>query len=291
MEKKLLFLLVIFAITGCEIINPEEPIPAYIYVESFDLVTDPATEGSNSSNITDVWLFSDGDFLGVYPLPATIPILKSGMTNLRLRAGIKENGIAATPDYYPFYAPYDLAIDLREARVDTIRPVIEYLDETKFSFIESFDGGGHLFSEIRVGDIENKITLTTADVFEGTKSALIQLDTSHNIVELATGLSFDDLTETGKKVYLELNYKTEVPVLFGLIGFDNTNAAGEGLYGNGVNASSEWKKIYFNLTAAAVTDNFDFFKVGIRSSIPKEDGKFKLENAKIYLDNIKLLHF
>lgn len=291
MRNILRFLIMLSIFSGCEIINPEEPIPAYIYVESFDVTTDFATEGSSASKITDVWLFDGGDFLGSFPLPATIPVLQSGQTTLTLKAGIKDNGIAATPDIYPFYEPYVTTLDLKEGQVDTLHPTIGYTANTKFALIESFESGNHAFNEIRLGSIENKITLSDVDAFEGDYSALVQLDTTHSVVELATGLNIRDLTKTGLKVYLELNYKTDVDVFFGLIGFDDTHPAGERLFEHGVGVKSEWNKIYFNLSSVANTNDYDFYKVGFQSYIPKEGESFIQNNAKIYLDNIKLLHF
>lgn len=292
MKKYILLFLVALVLGGCDIINPEEPIPAYIYVDSFDVITDLDTEGSNASKITDVWLFDDGDFLGAFPLPATIPILKTGKVTLTLRPGIKDNGINSTPDIYPFYKPYEVEVDLKEAKVDTLHATTGYTDHTKFGFIEGFESGAHVFNEIRIGSIENKIQITDVDAFDGLNSALIELDTTNSIVELATGLNFTDLTETGLKVYLEVNYKTEVPVFFGLIGFDSSNLAGQILFQNAVAANTEWNKIYINLSAVAITGGYDFYKVGLQAFIPNDkDGQLSRTNAKIHLDNIKLLYY
>ncbi len=291
MKKYILIFWATLIFAGCEIINPDEPIPAYIYVESFDFVTDPDQEGSNASKITDVWLFNEGDFLGAFPLPATIPILKTGLTSLTLKPGIKDNGINSTPDIYPFYEPFQVEIDLKEGKIDSLHASTKYTGNTKFGFIESFESGVSVFNEIRIGAVENRVTLSEEDVFEGNKSGLIQLDTTNNFVELATGLNFSDLTDTGLKVYLEVNFKTDVPVFFGLIGYDASNPSGKVLFQNGVSETQEWKKIYFNLSSVAIIQQYDFYKVGLQAFIPKEEGKFTLDKAQIHLDNIKLLHY
>ncbi|MCB0638866.1 MAG: hypothetical protein KDC54_19695, partial [Lewinella sp.] len=49
---------------ACDLINPEEPIPAYLYVAPFALNTAPNIEGSNSAKITEGWVFVNGEFLG-----------------------------------------------------------------------------------------------------------------------------------------------------------------------------------------------------------------------------------
>lgn len=63
------FLLLLFKCTSCDVINPTEDIPAYIYIADFQLNTNP-NQGTSSDKITDVWVSLNNDFLGVYPLPA-----------------------------------------------------------------------------------------------------------------------------------------------------------------------------------------------------------------------------
>jgi hypothetical protein len=60
----------------------------------------------------------------------------------------------------------------------------------------------------------------------------------------------------------------------------------------GVNPRSEWNKIYFNVSnkiqqlaiAGAVR-----YRIIFQAQIPRENGEFTMENAEIYLDNIKLV--
>ncbi|GJM32993.1 MAG: hypothetical protein DHS20C18_19940 [Saprospiraceae bacterium] len=280
------------AVAACDIINPAEEIPAFIYVPAFELQTDPATEGSNSSNITDVWVTSEGDFLGVYSLPARIPLLKSGDTQLSLRAGIKDNGINSTRDIYPFYKNYETTVDLQPNETDTIRPVITYRDDIKFSLIENFENGNnHQFQELRSGEEANKIVVTTQDAFEGA-SARILLDTASSFVELATVDRYPDLIKNGLLVYLEVNYRSEVPVIFGLVGYDVSDPFNSfPLYDPGFSPKGEWNKIYFNLSVLAIEGDFDQYQVGFNAFIPVEGGQLTLDKAQLQLDNIKLVHF
>ncbi len=278
--------------SACDLINPAEDIPAYIYVPSFELQTNAATEGSNSAKITDVWITVEGDFLGAYTLPAKIPVLKSGDTQLSLRAGIKDNGVNRTPEIYPFYERFETTIDLQPNETDTIRPVIGYSDDARFSLIESFENGdAHQFQDLRSGDDENRITVTTQDAFQGS-SALILLDTASSFVELATIDKFIDLTKNGLIVYLEVNYKSDVPAIFGLVGFDDaTPNDGFPLYDPGFSPKGEWNKIYFNVSALIAQGNFDKYKVGFNAFIPVEDGALTMDKGQLQLDNIKLVHF
>ena len=55
-------------IYSCDVINPEESIPAYIHIPEFRLETGLG-QGSNSHNITDVWLTVGTEFSGCIPYP------------------------------------------------------------------------------------------------------------------------------------------------------------------------------------------------------------------------------
>ena len=288
----LFFTLGIF-FTSCDIINPEEEIPAYLYIESIDLETLPE-EGSDSHNVPDVWLTVDGDFLGVYTLPALIPLLEKGERTIFLQAGIKDNGIKGTPEIYPFYKPIEFALNLKANVIDTLRPVWTYREETIFSFIEGFENQEHIFKELRIGEEAGSISLSSSaeEIFEGNHSALITLDTSNAVVEIGTLTRYFDLNDNGPVAYLEVNYKSDVPVFFGLVGYENLGSVGGvGLFDAGFVESTVWKKIYFNLEQAVFLDQYGSFQVAFQAFIPQEDGKYTLNSAKVLLDNIKLVHF
>ncbi len=286
-------LLAILLWGGCDLINPEEETPAYLYVTNFELTTDAVLEGSASHKITDVWLSVDGNFLGVYTLPALIPVLESGEHVLTLDAGIKDNGINSTPDIYPFYQNYQVTVDLQPNQTDTIRPVTRYRSNTKFSFIEPFESTQHQFRDVRQPVGATGIQISAQDVFEGQSSGLILLDSAKAFVEIATLEKYRNLMKDGAFVYLELNYKSDVPALFGVVG--HLDAGGIGsmatLYEPGFLPKDEWNKIYFNLTKMIFDGDFDAYQIIFQAFIPSENGKPTLSTAKVWLDNIKLVHF
>ncbi len=274
--------------TACDLINPPEAIPSYIYVVPFQFNTTGA-QGSNSSRITEVWLTVNGDFLGAYTLPALIPILAQGEQTIVLDAGIKENGIAATPDIYPFYQPFTVKVDLRPNEVDTVRPVISYRSNTRFAFIEPFEDNRQVFRELRAGNDFNRIQIVEEGAFEG-KSGLIRLNRDNPLVELATVSAYRDLTARGLLVYLEVDYKSETTVIFGVQGIRN-GVPGNPVFDPGFVRSANWNKIYFNLSPLLTGGNFDEYKILLQAVLPNNNGVFTQNTANIWLDNIKLVHF
>ena len=130
-------------------------------------------------------------------------------------------------------------------------------------------------------------------VFEGNYSGLIVLDTSAVAIEVATTERFRDLMAIGVFVYLEVNYKAEAPVIWGIIGHQE-GIFNEGIpvYDPGFAEKDEWNKIYFNLTQLLIQEStFVEYQISLRSILPFEDGEFTKDQVKIWLDNIKLVHF
>ena len=282
----------LLALMSCDVINPAEDIPGYIYVTEFRLTTSPGLHGSASERITDVWLNVDGDFAGAYTLPALIPILGLGERELVLQAGIKENGINSTPDIYPYYNDFRLRLELRPNEVDTIRPTIRYSDFARFAFIEDFESSSQIFQDVRLGRAD-QLQISNVEVFEGTASGRIRLDSLNPVLEVATTVRFNDLIARDPRVFLELNYKSDVPVVFGIIG----NQPG-GLPINevvrfepGFLPRENWNKIYFNLSTLIIEANQPEIQIVLQAFIPILDGSFSRTQADVWLDNIKLVHF
>lgn len=278
---------------GCDVINPPEEIPAYLHITNFTVNTSVG-EGTNSSNIVDAYLFVDGSFLGVYTLPATLPILNTGLTRLDVFPGIKDNGIDSTPEIYPFYSVYQLDVDLVSEETDTIQPVTGYVDDLKFTIREGFENTLQIFRDDIDGDDQTTIELTETEVFEGTSSAKIVLSDENPILQVGS-TRFTDLPLGSQGVYLELDYKTEVPFEVGIYYYDqiNTRIAD---FQHGVNVKTEWNKVYINMTPeftglVNIPDLKDF-QIGFRSVMDRDDSGNYLEGTReIFLDNIKLIHY
>lgn len=273
---------------SCDIVNPAEDIPAYVYIDTFRLET-TVIQGSDSELITDGWFSAGQDFLGAYDLPALVPVLAQGETTITIEPGIKDNGISLTRDLYPFYRSFQTSIDLQPNEVDTLRPVTRYRDDAKFAFVEDFETESHQFREIRIGDVDHRIRLESEGAFEGNTSGRITLDRDQAVVEIATVERFSDLTATGVFVYLEVNYKSDVPVLFGLVG--HTGGSSETIFDPGFLPRDTWNKIYFNLSPLFFQGIFDDYQIVLQAAIPIVDGDLSRETANIWLDNIKLIHF
>jgi hypothetical protein len=287
----LLLLVVILFLGACELYNPKEPIPAYIRIKKINLTTQSA-EGTNSHKITDAWVYVDEELIGCFELPTKFPVLKTGTHHLKIRAGIKVNGISATRSPYPFYTYFEQDINLVAGQVLDVSPSVGYISNTQFSFIEDFEGTGHIFYPRPAGtDTVLKITTNPALVFEGAGSGIVGLDNIKTFFEAVTDPSNKYILPTaGSPVFLELNYKCDHPFSVGVYGYTvstgGTITNVQQFKAIDVNKSENWNKIYVYLSPIVTSSGANRFSVFVGCANSPAVG-----DITIQLDNIKLVHF
>lgn len=282
--KKLLPILAALALSACK--DSSEQIPAYLNLQPFQ-VTAPG--GTAWQEITDGWLYVDGNFLGVYTLPATVPVLSEGQKEVILFPGVKENGIEATPNIYPHLTRFTKVYDLAPAQITDVQPITDYDPTLEYGFgigRGDFDGGSFISLENRDSDGLLNFELTTDGALAG-KCLLMQADTAHPIMDIATE-KMEGLPVLGApQVWVELHYQTDVPFfLYMLSGAQETSQA---IYQ--FNTSTGWNKIYINLTQTLVTTQVTEHRLYFRLSLPKDgNGNFTQLKGTVRLDNIRVVH-
>ncbi len=276
----LLFLLAIVFYSSCK---KNDLVPSYIHIEKITLNSTYEIDGTNSSKITDAWVYVDDDLIGIYELPATFPVLSTGSHKISVRAGVKLNGIAMSRGYYPFFETYNTNIDLQKEEIDTISPVVTYFPG-KIQWKEDFEDAG--ISIVRYSDSDTSIYKTTdpADAFEGSFSGVANLDATRHYM-LCVSDSTLEIPQNQSPVFLEMNYKTNTYLTIGMYGKLSSGTT-ERIPTIVLNPTDEWKKIYINLTYTAnYTVNTEGFKVFFEANKPDS-----LTSAKVLIDNIKLLY-
>lgn len=272
---KIIFVLLIIASTiSCRKENISK-IPSYINIKEIILDNDETTH-----NITDAWVYINDNLQGVYELPANFPILEQGKYNLRIRAGIKDNGIAGTRVAYPFYSSFIIENqDFNERTTLSIAPSVSYLENTILDDKpEDFDGNGlNLETDSLTFSIDNKNPL------DGNYGVITLTDST--VLSEVTTKEFNQLPQAGSPVYLELDYKSNTAFLIGLyVNFPQSSILQKDLLW--VNPKSYWNKIYVNLTPiiseAVGADNFKFF-IGMQRD-------FSLDTNIINFDNLRIVY-
>ena len=280
-----LFLFGIFLFQSCKKADINDGVPSYISIPSIEVVTDPTNEGSNSHKITDAWVYFDNNLQGVYPLPATFPVLLSGKQNISIKAGIKNNGIAATRVKYPFYDYFNAEIILTKDSVIVLNPGVSYANIDSIIF-EDFEFNNPILNQDTIIDITKNSDTTylsnNTTIFEG-NSLGAHLASPHNTFEIA--IEEIQLPKVGTPVYVELNYKCNTPFQVGV--YANLTDA---VITNSIvtiNPKNEWNKIYIDLTSAISNTNYaDSHTIFI--SMKRDINSTEI--AELYLDNFKIVY-
>lgn len=287
--KELLgWLLPILLLAACK--DQEEAIPAYLKIEQFS-INSPGSNGGHK--ITEGWLYVNDVFLGAYSLPALVPVLAEGQSTIQVFPGVKENGQTLTPGLYPLLDRFETTAVLTPAETTTIQPLTRYATSAIFPWSlerAAFDNSS-IVLENRDGDSTTSFVVTTMGAFEG-NSVLMQVDTAHQIIEIATELVSNLPTTGDRPVWLELHYQNNMPFEFWILGADasGNNEVAQPVFQFA--PSEDWNKIYFNLTNFLVNLQQVKHRLFFRVKLPlNSSGTPAQDSGAVYLDNIRLIHF
>ena len=273
-------LLALLFLTGCP--PDTDLVPAFITVEGFELQT--PGQGDPTSEIPEVWVFADAEFIGVFGLPARIPVPRAGSTQLRFEPGIRQNGVSAAPEPYDFYTPVNLTLDLAAGETTDVGTLsITYKPEVRFSIFETFEVGvTRAFTDVVTGS--GSLDPTQEIVRSGDFSGKIRLTQDDPIFEVASAERFFDLTGTRRYVWLELDFLSAAEGRIGVSG-DN-GLATPSIFDPGFRPQTSWTKIYFDITDIIVDLRLDPVQINLATILPPD-----AMEGDVYLDNIKLIHF
>lgn len=269
---------------SCEVINRDEEIPSYLHIDSLTVKTDYPTQGTASHKITDAWVYIDDNPIGAFELPATFPILNEGTHQLKIFAGIKENGISSTRIIYPFYKVHSTTVNLKRgetANYSLYSSPIEYIyeDSIDYLWLEKFEGSG--ISMTKGTNSDTAMVYSSSDIIESTKGVAI-LDGGKDYFEGVSSVSFFKPSNTNT-TFLELNYKSNNDFSVGIYPSNNLSLPYTAL---NIRSTDTWKKIYIKLNSQLKQINSSKYYVFIQM----QKGA-SISTAELSIDNIKLLKF
>lgn len=291
----IVFFTVLF-FSSCRKFDGDQTVPSYISIDSMNIVTDYPLEGSNSNKITTLWIYVDGNIEGIYELPVRAPILARGEHELRIEGGIYLNGIKALRIPYPFYKPVIKNVNLEEAVILDLNAEdfsTTYETTCDFVWMEDFEDPSISLDSLSPSkvNIQRTTPANNPDAFlspNSMYSGVITLTSEKDYFRLSTNVGSDEgfvLPRGSNPVFLEINYKCDAVFRVGVFA-KNYNTVETNPVLN-MNPSAEWNKIYVNLkpvvNASVNAINFNIFFEGF--------GNEGTEPTKIYLDNIKLIHY
>jgi len=259
--------------------------PAFITTEPFSLEVLPG-QGSNSTAISEIWFYTDGDVLGVVDTPVTLPLLKTGPQQISVFGGIKNNGMGTSRIRYPFYQVYDTTLNIISGNTYTLRPRFSYLPSAIIDASRNFEAGNSFVAGSNNGgtiELLNEPALAAS----GVRCVRIKLPPG------AAQLSYIDESNitltSGEVAFMEMDYScnntfivgvyvisggnsTKVPVLY-LTPTQNAGAEDPG-----------WNKIYMDLGMIASQNvSANYYRLYIECTAQESN------QPVIYLDDIKIV--
>jgi hypothetical protein len=264
--------------------------PSWLVIDNIDFQTLEGTQGVNSHSIEDVWVYMDNRPLGVFNLPAKIPILDEGEHNFIIYAGVRLNGINASRTRYPFFERYETTLNLVKEQEISITPFFTYKSNTQFVFIEDFEDVGVELYNDTISDT-TVMNITSAQYPEivkyGNNCGAVFLNETDTIYKARTSSNLN--LPKNEAVFVEIDYMNTNSILFSTVR-ENTSGSIEDplvVINPQDEGEMEWKKIYIDLTENVSFDiNATSFEIVLTSVLDNSK-----TNSVVYLDNIKVIRY
>lgn len=271
-------------LSGC--IEQWEGQPHFVHLEGIAFVPE-ANQGEPTSRIEEVWVYSETDVLGAFPLPADIPLNPSELgesTTLTLSAGIRANAISSTRQPYPFYDVVEVPLSLEYGGRDTLAMEVGYTDWTEVVIAEDFETANR-FEPAVTSTADIVRTQSEQWVLDGTSSGLIVLDAEHQVLISSTNEQQYNLQSNGP-VWLELDYACTQPFWVGLYVKNAVNAQRIPILVLN-STEGERNKIYLDLDPVVrTTPDATHYEITLDAYY---DGS--ADSTTVIVDNFKLLRY
>lgn len=285
MLKYYYLLLPILFLGSCSLTDSDAPIPSYLIINDVSVFTTP-DEGAPTHNISDIWLTADNELIGVFELPAKIPLITKGdSTKLRISPGFRNNGEVSRSFTYNLMNPLEFTIPLAPAEEVEIPLTFTYIDNAIFDFVESFESSGHIFTLDIDGNPATNIEVTEESAIAGSRSGKISLDQTNSFISAGTIFKYEGSQNAGSDSYLEMDYKCDIPFFVGVIYIQEGQEVTLPLLF--VNPKENWNKLYVDFTQILTSPLLESYRIYFTTDLEPLENQ---ETGEIFLDNLKFVH-
>jgi hypothetical protein len=276
-------IIVIFSISNCNLTDNDSYNPAYILIDEVSLNT-TFSQGDNVFEISEVFIFADGISLGVYPLPAKIPLITSGNDMTILIGGaVHPNGKADSSIEYPFFERVAFTENFEPGKEYNFEIDLNYVSTAIFDFAEGFENGNIFTKDLDSNG--NTALKRTNDSNTGNYAGEMTVTPEHNQNEVSTTLSYPRENNSGGATFIEFDYKNEVEFVAGITYQNSLQFTEEPIIL--LKPTNTWKRIYLDVTSQISLSTINEYSVlfGIYHNGSSD------EEQKVLIDNVKLVHF
>lgn len=277
-------------LVSCE--GKDEPIPAYLRIDSFNLAVS-SQQGSDVHEISSAYVYTPDGLIGLFELPATIPVLKTGKVQFTIVPAMKLNGSNNRLAAHSHFVPVDSVVELQAGKIASIStPALKFRTNTQFLWTEDFEDNSSTL--IPSGVLSGDTTFISTEYYSlngrynrQTKVFLSRLNPTDTAryIDLVSFKKFTGIPNDGRDVILEFDVKSELPVDL-IVRRENANGTELVPYLHMFATGSEWKHFYVNLVyeVGAQPLNTEYQLILSINNPPSQDMR------KVLFDNIRLTY-
>ena len=271
------FIFIMFFISGCGMFDSTDPVPMFLELDSATFEARPG-EGGSTSKIQDASVFVDGNTVGVFELPATVPILSNdGQVDVSILAGIRNNGQQLKPKEYPFYNPLNFQLDFQELETVPLELNYNYNENIAFDLLENFEST-NVFGKDLDAD-STTFLFRSQDALYGQYCG--QMDVPADALFLQTTFETKPTNVFGfSQVYLEMDYKCSIMFIVGYTGIDDSGVESTDFF-YVFREQPEWDKIYIDLSSQLNGNQFVSYQLIIAGAPDQPAGSIWVDNVKL----------
>ncbi len=266
---------------SCSLVDSFDEEPMFLEIDKVDLQTE-ILQGAPTHDIEAISVYADGFNIGVFPLPASVPVLDDDATTMiDILPVIKNNGQGNNRVEYPFYEGLNFPLQFEPLKVTNLDLVFNYRDDVNFIWIEDFENPHSLIVDV---DGNSDVSFSRdSDALSGEFAGKVTTTAENPRFEKASSQIFPAADVRESVVYIELDYKSEIAFRIGIIGYRSMQ--GTRLYKIELVPNQEWTKLYLDLTQEINIGDFDEYQIVLSSGLINSD------LGSLWIDNIKLTHF
>ncbi len=254
--KRYLSLVAALLLGGCDLINPAEDVPTYLQLAPFSYT--PGVMGAPvTADLPAAKVYANGLLIGIFDLPAKVPVLAAGNVPVRIVPAIIIDGQRATRYEYPFYTDVKQTLELVPGATTRLALPVSFNEraiQTDFDVSDDFDNAADLrdFGSPRSTLPAGTNYVLEAGVTEGGRSGVGRVKGLPNRTEnfLLESIWKGALPQRGAAVYLELDYYSTMEFRVGVSAGLTSQPTSIRSYRADLTVlpKREWTKLYVNLT-------------------------------------------
>jgi len=271
--------------TNCQWIDPKEKIPSYIQIDSLTY------QGITPHGFSCAYVYVNYKLIGVFEIPATIPVLEEGECRITVRPGIDVNAYSYEREYYRLTGIFETRKTLVAAETQTINPTFTTIDDAELVWNEDFDNSAItlIASDSLTPQIQIERESRPGNSGYVGKIRITPTDTLKDFFDYSMYDSVEVYFQSTPGFY-EVSFKSNIAFEMRFKAFNQTTGMRADRTLMWVYPSPDtWKRIYINFsTIVSDNDAGTYYKPYFR--VRRMEEFRNIDTLKVNLDDIRIIY-